>query len=141
MKRLYAPFLFILAALFVSPAMAVADQTPNPRPGLALDPTQTYVLLIGALTPLVTYLLNHYGPHTDEKVKGIIHVVTAAVAGGLYQALSGGGLGFNATTLQLVGTSVISALFAHKLLYAPSGINTFLGGGRNHDPAAPPQAL
>lgn len=101
------------------------------RPGLALDPTQTYVLLIGALTPLVTYLLNHYGPHTDEKIKGIVHVVMAALTAGLYQALSGGDLGFNATTLQLCGTSIIAALGAHRLLYVPSTISAKLGAGTN----------
>jgi hypothetical protein len=131
-----------LAILLVAPASALADETPNPRPGLVLDPTQTWILFIGALVPLVTYVINHHAPWLDEKAKGVVHVITAAIAGGLYQALSGGGIGFNATTLQLVGTSVISALFAHKLLYAPSGINVALGGGSNAPKTtnqAPPQ--
>lgn len=123
--------------ILVSPSVALAEGTPDPRSGLVLDPTQTYTLLIGALVPLVTYLLNHYAPWCDEKVKGIVHVITAAVAGGLYQALSGGELGFNAPTVQILGTSVIAALFAHRILWQPSGISTALGGGQNSTASQP----
>jgi hypothetical protein len=92
---------------------------------------QLAVLVIGLLVPLVGYLLNYVGPWIDEKVKGVVQVVVAAVAAGLYQAVEAGGLGLNDVTLQLIVTAILGALAAHKLLWLPSGISTSLGGGRN----------
>lgn len=99
---------------------------------LLLSATQIVVFAIGSLVPLVTYVLNHYAPWADEKVKGVVTVVVAAIAAGLYQALDAGHLGFNATTLQLVLTAIVGALAAHNWLYTKSGINLALGGGSNH---------
>jgi hypothetical protein len=80
---------------------------------------------------LVGYLLNYIGPWIDERVKGTVQVVVAAVAAALYQAVEAGNLGLNDVTLQLVVTAILGALAAHKLLWLPSGISTSLGGGRN----------
>lgn len=96
-----------------------------------LPATQLAVLAIGLLTPLVGYVLNYLGPWVDERVKGVVQVLVAAIAAGLYQALDAGHLGFNNTTLQLVITAVLAALAAHHWLWKPSGISTTLGGGRN----------
>ncbi len=90
---------------------------------------QVYVLAIGTLVPLASYVLNHFAPWADERVKGIVQVVVAAVAAALYQALAAGNLGLNGATLELVLTAIIGALGAHKLLWSPSGISTSLGGG------------
>lgn len=96
-----------------------------------LPATQLAVLAVGLLVPLVGYALNYVGPWLDEKVKGIVQVVVAAIAAGLYQAIDVGNFGFNNTTLQLVVTAILAALAAHHLLWKPSGISTALGGGRN----------
>lgn len=93
--------------------------------------TQYVVLAIGALVPLVTYVLNHYAPWADEKVKTVVLVVVAAVAGGLYQALEVGDLGLNAKTLSYVLSAVFAAALAHNWIYRPGTINTALGGGTN----------
>lgn len=96
-----------------------------------LPSIQVAVIAIGSLVPLVSYVLNHFAPWADEKIKGIVQVVVAAISAGLYQALDAGGLGFNNTTLQLVITAIFAALAAHHLLWKPSGISTRLGGGQN----------
>lgn len=92
---------------------------------------QIIALIIGAFVPAVTYVLNHYAPWVDEKVKAIVLVVSAAVASGLYQALDGGSIGFNNVTLQLVVTSIVAALTAHHWFWKPSTISASLGGGSN----------
>lgn len=99
---------------------------------LLIPTTQLIVFAIGALVPIATYILNHFAPWADEKVKGIVTIVVAALSAGLYQALDAGHLGFNNTTLQLVLTAIFAALTAHHLFYKPSTISTALGGGRNH---------
>lgn len=96
-----------------------------------LPDAQLTVLVIGLLVPLAGYLLNYVAPWIDERVKGIVQVVVAAVAAALYQAVEAGNLGLNDVTLQLVVTAILGALAAHKLLWLPSGISTSLGGGRN----------
>ena len=96
-----------------------------------LPTTQIAVLSIGLLTPIVGYIINHFGPWVDEKVKGIIQLVVAAAAAGLYQAVEVDTFGWNNTTLQLVVTAILAALTAHKFFYVPSGISTTLGGGSN----------
>lgn len=120
------------AALLAFCGTAFADDAvPPPQPTLSLPSIQFWSLVIGSLVPLATYLINHYGPQTDERVKGLIQVVVAAVAGALYQLLNTGDLALNTATLQVVGTAVAAALFAHRLLWLPSGISTALGGGTN----------
>lgn len=93
--------------------------------------TQYVVFAIGLLVPLVGYVLNHYAPWADEKVKTVVQIVVAAVAGGLYQAAEIGHLGFNATTLHYVVPAIIAAGLAHNWFWKPGGINTALGGGSN----------
>lgn len=98
---------------------------------LVLDNPQFAVLLIGSLVPLVGYVLNTYAPWVDEKVKGVVQVVVAAVAGGLYTALETKVFGFNSETAQLVFSAVLAALSAHHLLWKPANISSALGGGQN----------
>ena len=40
---------------------------------------QVWVLLLGALTPLVTYVLNHFAPWAGEAVKATVLAVVAVV--------------------------------------------------------------
>lgn len=112
-------------------ANASADTGPASQHALALDPTQTVALLIGALVPLVTYVLNHHAPWASEHVKAVVLVIVSAVASGLYQSAEIGGVGLNAGTLQIVGGAVFAALSAHHLLWKPSGIAPRLGAGTN----------
>jgi uncharacterized membrane protein SirB2 len=133
--------LLFLAYLYLSLTVGVAhaetgllEGTPaseRPAPSLLLPSGQTAVLLLGSLVPLATYLLNTRAPWVDEKVKALVVVLVSAVVAGVYQAIELNDVGFNSHTLQLVLTSVIAALGAHKLLYLPSGISAKLGGGYN----------
>jgi hypothetical protein len=128
----------LLALVLFLPALALAqDGAPPPAPTLALPTDQIWTLIAGALAPLGAYVLNYAGPHTSEKIKAGVQIVLAAIAGGIVQAITAGGVGFNTTTLQFVLGSVIAALAAHKILWQPATISTALGGGRNKV-AAPP---
>lgn len=94
---------------------------------LLLDNHQLWVMLIGGLTPLITYLINKVAPWTTETVKGAIQVIMAAVTGALYTALDTNVFGWNSTTAQLVISAIVAALMAHNWLYKPAKINTKLG--------------
>jgi hypothetical protein len=118
-------------AMLVAPMVAVADSVPPPQHTLALPTDQVWTLLAGGLVPLASYVLNHAGPWCTEHVKAAVQVLVAAVAGGLTQAIVAGNVGFNGVTLQFVLTAVTAALFAHRLLWLPSGISARLGGGSN----------
>lgn len=100
-------------------------------PVLFLQQKQLWVLLIGSLVPLVTYVLNHVGPWLSEPVKAFVLVLASAIAGGLYTALSTNVFGWNAETAQLVLTAVAAAFAAHHMIWKPSTISTRLGGGSN----------
>lgn len=121
----------MLIAMLLLPVTALADSAPPPQHTLALASTQVWVLAVGALVPIVTYVLNHVAPWTSEPVKAFVLVVAAAVAGGVTQAINAGNVGFNDSTFQLVLTSIIAALAAHGFLWKPSGVSTRLGGGSN----------
>jgi di/tricarboxylate transporter len=130
MTRTWKVLGLLLLAMLILPAVALADPPP-PQRTLAFPTDQVWTLIVGALVPLLTYALNYVGPWLDEKVKAIILVIVAAIAGGVTQAVVAGDVGFNNTTLQFVLTAVIAALGAHGWLWRPSGTNVALGGGRN----------
>jgi len=92
---------------------------------------QLWTLIIGALVPLVTYVLNYVGPWADEKIKAFVLVLASAAAGGLYTALESPNFGWNTQTRELVLSAVVAALAAHQWLWKPSTVSTALGGGRN----------
>lgn len=117
--------------LIILPDLAFAQDAVDPQRTLAFPTDQVITLVIGGLVPLVTYVLNHYAPWVSEPVKALVLVVVAAVAGGVYQAIEAGQVGFNGTTLQFVFTAVVAALSAHKLLWRPAAISAKLGGGSN----------
>lgn len=110
---------------------------------LLIADKQLWVLLIGSLVPLVTYVLNYFGPYVDEKIKAVVLVVVSAAAGALYTALESPDFGWNTTTRELVLSAVVAALMAHNWLWRPSAIAHALGGGRNAqtEPPAPPDAI
>lgn len=135
MRYLRIVWLVVLTVL-VLPSLAVAASvvtTPLPPSG------QFWVLLIGALVPLATYVINHFAPWASEPVKAAVLVVASAISSALYTALAQpGGLQWNWQTVELVISGVVAALIAHKILWVPSGISTLLGGGSNAVPAPKP---
>lgn len=127
--------LFIFASVgtaFAAPEVVRAVQdVPPTNPTLAFSAIQFWTLVIGSLTPLVGYLINTYAPWVSEPVKAAVQVALAALAAALFQLLDAGELAFNAQTLQLCFSAVVSALVAHKFLWLPSGIGPKLGAGVN----------
>lgn len=112
-----------LALLLLVPVTALAaDTVVPPQHALALPTTQVWVIIAGALAPAVSYLINHYAPWVDEKMKAVVFVIVAAVAAGIAQAIDAGNVGFNQETLQLVVTAVIAAFGSHFGFFKASTI-------------------
>lgn len=128
--------LIIIALLFVADANAYADIVPGPgdptpvSDGPATNSVNLYLLVLGALVPLVGYVLNHHAPWATEPVKGLVHAGLAAAVGVLYQAVSGSDLGLNDDTLLAVITAVVAAVLGH-IGWRAANINLALGGGTN----------
>ena len=154
LKFVYRIAFVALVFLALAP-VALADAPVHTSPVLVLPSKQLWTLMIGALVPLVTYVLNHVGPWVSEPTKAFVLVLVAAIAGGLYTALATSNFGWNSATIQMVLTAVIAALGAHQWLWKPSEISARLGGGSNAQgggghlvwqrrdpapPAAPPAA-
>jgi hypothetical protein len=117
--------LLALLCLLLLPALAFAA-------GTVLAPVpQVWVVLLGALTPLAVYVLNHAAPWVSEPAKAIVLAVVAGVVAAIYTAIETSIFGFNSATLQLVLSAIVSAFGAHLLVYKPSGISVKLGGGSN----------
>jgi peptidoglycan/LPS O-acetylase OafA/YrhL len=102
--------------------------------------SQFWILVIGSLVPLVTYLLNHVLPVVDEKVKALITVVVSAAAAALFAAIDTDVFGWNNATLQLVLSGVVATLLAHQLLWKPAKVNVALGAKENSASQGPVDA-
>ena len=114
-----------VAGLMLLPALALAA-------GTTLVPVpQIWVFVLGALTPLVTYVLNHFAPWVTEPVKAAVLAVVASGIAVLYTAIETGVAGFNSATLQLVVTALIAAFGSHYIVWKPSEVSVKLGGGSN----------
>ena len=122
----------LLMAAFSMPAFALAADAVNQPPDNVLTGLPLVEILLGMVTPLVGYLLNHFAPWASEPAKGVVQAVLAAGAGALAQALGAGNFGWNQQTLVAVLTAMGAALAAH-LGYKAGGINVALGGGTNAD--------
>jgi uncharacterized membrane protein YeaQ/YmgE (transglycosylase-associated protein family) len=119
--------LLAVFCLLYLPALALAAVK-----GVGFAPSiQTWALILGAITPLFTYVLNHVGPWLSEKTKAVVLLVVAGVVGAVYTAIESSTFGWNDSTVQLILTAILGAFGAHALVWKPSGINTALGGGRN----------
>jgi hypothetical protein len=117
--------LLALLGLLMIPALAFAvNATLVPVP-------QVWVLLLGALTPLVSYVLNHYGAWISEPVKAFVLAAVAAIVAALYTAIETSVFGWNNATFQLVLGAIVAAFVAHHLLWKPAGISAKLGAGTN----------
>lgn len=98
----------------------------NSTTQLILPNQQFWVLFIGAFVPLATYTINKLAPWQSEQVKAIVQVVLTAAAGVGYTALAGHVKGFEDFAQQAF-TASLSGLFAHNLLWKPSGLNIKFG--------------
>jgi hypothetical protein len=125
-------FLLLVAVIFFAfGATASAADVPPPQTTLPLPADQFWPILIAVFTPLPTYLLNHYAPWASEQVKGIVQVSIATAVGVAYPLIANGTWDFDVAHLEIVGSAILSALLAHKLLYAPAGINVSLKASPN----------
>lgn len=137
MQRVTFTLGLLLLAALVLPATGLAqeivtgpgDAAPV-SDGPATNAVNLYLVVLGGLTPLIGYVLNHYAPWVSEQVKGLVQAALAAGVAVLYQAVSGSDLGLNDETLLAALTAMISALLAH-VGWARAQINTALGGGTN----------
>jgi VIT1/CCC1 family predicted Fe2+/Mn2+ transporter len=114
-----------------------ADVPAHASGHLVLPTAQLWTLVIGALVPLVTYIVNRYAPWVSEPVKAVVLAVAAAAASALYTALGTHIIGFNAPTLQLVLTAVVTAFITHAVIWKPSGISVLLGAGTDRQKHPP----
>lgn len=120
-------FIAAILILLLVPAFALAAAG-----GVGFVPSvQTWALILGAITPLFTYILNHYAPWISEAAKAIALAVVSGVVGALWAAIETGVFGWNDATVQLVLTAILGAFGAHALIFKPAGINSKLGGGTN----------
>lgn len=130
MKRFLLTVLFSIFVMAIWAPLASAATVvgaPDPLSGVPI-----WVMLLGAVTPLLTYVLNHYAPWASERVKAVAHVVVAALVGALYKLASTDSVDFShQATWKYMAGAVAAALFAHKVLYAPGTINTLFKGGSN----------
>lgn len=117
--------LLALLLLLLIPTLALAA-------GTALTPVpQLWTLILGALTPLAVYIINHFAPWVTEPAKAIVLAIVAGIVGALYTAIETNVFGFNNATVQLVLSAIVAAFGAHLLVWRPSGISAKLGGGSN----------
>lgn len=128
----FSALMFPLAALAQDVVVGPGDPTPV-SDGPATNAVSLYLVVLGAVTPLIGYGINHYAPWVSEQAKGIVQAVLAAGVAVLYQAVSGSDLGLNDQTLLAVLTAMASALFAH-LGWKAAAINVALGAGSNRQP-------
>lgn len=129
---LFKKYLVAITLLFLAlPTLAQADPGEIPNQTLPLPTDALWAIVASGLVPLAAYLVNHYGPHTDEKLKGIVLGVLGIVASGIAQAITAGHVGFNSTTLQYVVIGLIGSYGSHALVWKPSTIAQALGAGSN----------
>jgi hypothetical protein len=116
---------------------------------VALSDHEFFLLVTGAVVPLVVYVFNHFAQGAfetfvagiaaalgvslteagrkvfAEAMKGIVQVSAAAGWGVIYTAVINNAHGVH--IFKGVGSAIIAALFAHKILWAPSNINVVFG--------------
>jgi hypothetical protein len=93
---------------------------------LVLPNQQFWVLFIGALVPLAGYLINKAAPWESETFKGVVQVVLTAIGGVAYTAIAGDVKGAG-DFIQQAFTAIMSGLFAHNILWKPTGLNIVFG--------------
>lgn len=121
-----------ILVLLALPALVYAEGESPVMEHIGFAPSvQTWALILGAITPLATYVINYHAPWISEHVKGTVLVIVSGVVGAVWTAIQTHIFGFNDATVQLVLTAILGAFGAHALVYKPAGWNVRLGGGRN----------
>lgn len=120
---------FVVLLLFNPIAAFASDAVPSGTTALGLS---LWGLGVGALVPLVTYVLNRVVP--SEPIRAVVLLVAATAAGALTQLVDAGSVGFDTATLRYVISAIVAALAAHHFLWKPGLVNVALGhpdhGGR-----------
>lgn len=118
--------LAVFGLLFL-PALALAAGGP-----LGFNPSiETWALLLGGISALFMYVINHHAPWLSEQAKGIATLLVSGVIGAVYAGIESGNFGWNDPTVAAVLTAILGAFGAHALIFKPAGWNTALGGGSN----------
>lgn len=132
MTRPTRTLIVVAVVTLMLPAAAFADTIdPKPAPVLWLPTDQLWTWIAAAVAILPMYLINHYAPWLTDPVKAAASTVFVAVAAGITQAITAGGVGFNQTTLQFIVTALGAAFLAHSVIWKPTGIATRLKAGTN----------
>lgn len=119
-----APLVMLIFLLSSSGAYADAADAPPPGSTVALG-LPIWSIAVGALVPLVTYVLNRLS--ATEPIATFVLLFTTTVAGALTQLVDAGSVGFDANTLKYVLTAVAAALAAHHMAWKPGAVNVALG--------------
>jgi hypothetical protein len=101
----------------------------DPETDVVLLPeNQFWVLVVGAIMPVATYLLNRIPAYrkAPESFKGMVHTIVAAVAGGLFSVIANDVHGADNIAQQCF-SAVVASLFAHNYLWKPANVNVKLG--------------
>lgn len=108
----------------------LATLTASPIGHLVLAPAQVWVIIVGAATPLLSYVANTtLWKNAPEPVKALVQAVLAAITAGVTTAITTNVLGWNSASLQLIVTGVIAAFGAHAILWKPSEVAARLTKG------------
>lgn len=130
---------------------------------IALSNHEAVLVLVGALVPIAGYIFNYFAEGRLERLaaalvksltgstlsaagrkafgeaaKALVQVVGTAAVGSIYAAWAQGAHGMGLFKGAL--TAVVSALFAHNLLWKPSNINVVFGAQPSPKATDEPQA-
>lgn len=120
-----------VVVLLVFAATAFAGEGTHDAPFQALPQSQLWCVVIGALTPIVAYVLNsafakRMTAGIPEPVLSMTHVAVAAIGAAIYTMAETNTFGWNTMTLQLLLSAVATAFAAHGLVWKPSGVQARL---------------
>jgi hypothetical protein len=91
-----------------------------------LPEDQFWVIVIGSLVPLVSYLQNKIWPKAPEPVKAFVQAFMAGLVGGLFAVIANDVKGFDNIAQQCF-SAIVAAFFAHGILWKPANVNVRIG--------------